>query len=336
MAAGDAGASAPEPLPSPSPSPATIARTSHSLSAGTAAGHAPDAPSAAGGAAAPGDATTAQAAAQGTAPAAAAPPGSSSDAGGPPEPYRLRAVGHSLGAMSLLMYVLACHRKGRPHHLSRLVLLTPAGFHIDIPGVAWLVVWWLPPLARGLRWAWRSFAWGFFIPTFFARLLAFKLVHDVHRHPSLAAVLRALASGLLGGDISQWDRALQMPHYNARDMPAVSLDQLLHVCQLVRARRFVAYDHGSAAANQREHGTPQPPDLAAQYWRLAGLPIDLVAGTRDGIIPPANVRAHKAAMEAAGLAPSYREFAFGHLDFTFAVKEELKMYMLRLLKKEVP
>jgi hypothetical protein len=29
---------------------------------------------------------------------------------------------------------------------------------------------------------------------------------------------------LLSDDASQWDRALQMPHYGAKDMPAVSLD----------------------------------------------------------------------------------------------------------------
>ena len=30
---------------------------------------------------------------------------------------------------------------------------------------------------------------------------------------------------------------------------------------------------------------------------------------------------------------TYKEFDFGHLDFTFAVKEDLKLYLLRLLRK---
>lgn len=86
----------------------------------------------------------------------------------------------------------------------------------------------------------------------------------------------------------------------------------------------------------KHYGAPQPPDIAGEYWRLAagGLPVDLVAGRRDGVIPPANVRAHLAAMQAAGVSVSYKEFEhMGHLDFTFAAKEELKMYMLRLLRK---
>ncbi len=63
-----------------------------------------------------------------------------------------------------------------------------------------------------------------------------------------------------------------------------------------------------------------------------GVPVDLVAGAHDGIIPPQNVRKHYEAMRAAGVAVSYKEFDFGHLDFTFAVKEELKRYLMRLLK----
>lgn len=53
--------------------------------------------------------------------------------GGVPEPYRLRAVAHSLGGASLLVYAVMCRRLGRPHHLYRIILLTPAGFLEKIP-----------------------------------------------------------------------------------------------------------------------------------------------------------------------------------------------------------
>ncbi len=49
------------------------------------------------------------------------------------EPYRLRAVGHSLGGASLLIYAVTRSMKGRPTHLSRLILLTPAGFQQNYP-----------------------------------------------------------------------------------------------------------------------------------------------------------------------------------------------------------
>lgn len=54
-------------------------------------------------------------------------------AGGLPEPYRLRAVGHSLGGASLLIYAVMCRRLNRPHHIYRLILLTPAGFLQKLP-----------------------------------------------------------------------------------------------------------------------------------------------------------------------------------------------------------
>ena len=57
---------------------------------------------------------------------------------------------------------------------------------------------------------------------------------------------------LLNGDASQWDRALQMPHYNARAMPAISFHTGVHLIQWARTGRFTLYNYGSAAANRWE------------------------------------------------------------------------------------
>jgi hypothetical protein len=66
-------------------------------------------------------------------------------------PYRLQAVGHSLGAATLLIYAVTCCMRGEPHRLRRLVLMSPAGFHPEIPLVGWAGGW----LAgfRGCHWA---------------------------------------------------------------------------------------------------------------------------------------------------------------------------------------
>jgi hypothetical protein len=42
----------------------------------------------------------------------------------------------------------------------------------------------------------------------------------------MADLARALMSGFFGGDASQWERALLMPHYSAAGMPACSLHQV--------------------------------------------------------------------------------------------------------------
>ncbi len=46
----------------------------------------------------------------------------------------------------------------------------------------------------------------------------------------------------------------------------------------------------------------------------------LVAGEHDGVIPASNIRYHHAAMSSAGMDVSYREFDYGHMDFTFSAK----------------
>ena len=60
-----------------------------------------------------------------------------------PSACRLRAVAHSLGGAALLMYAVMRRRQQRPHHLARLILLTPAGFLKNIP-----IVGALPRTAR--------------------------------------------------------------------------------------------------------------------------------------------------------------------------------------------
>ena len=125
-----------------------------------------------------------------------------------------------------------------------------------------------------------------------------------------------------------------MPHYNARAMPAVSLHQALHFTQLHRSGRFMLFDYGSRAANLARYGRPTPPDVAAEYWRL-DVPVDVAAGAHDGVIPPANVERHVAAMRAAGVAASFRVFALGHLEFVLPAhrsRDELRYYVLSRLR----
>jgi hypothetical protein len=149
-----------------------------------------------------------------------------------------------------------------------------------------------------------------YIPTSAARNLTFKFMLEFARLPALGDLLRAFMRAALNGDRSQWDRAVQLPHYNARSMPAVSLHQGLHFVQLWRSGRFRLFDYGSRPANLARYGQPAPPDIAAEYWRL-DVPVDICAGSHDGVIPPANVRRHVDAMRGAGVDVTYREFEFG-------------------------
>ena len=54
----------------------------------------------------------------------------------------------------------------------------------------------------------------------------------------------------------------------------------------------------------------------SEQYDLLKMRIDICAGRSDGIIPPANITMHHAAMVAGGCDVHLEEFDCGHLDFT--------------------
>ncbi|KAL4539401.1 hypothetical protein Ndes2437B_g02221 [Nannochloris sp. 'desiccata'] len=248
------------------------------------------------------------------------------------EPYHLQAVGHSLGGAALIIYAVMCKVLGRQHHLSRLVLLTPGGFHKRYPKVALPFMYIIPVLMKLLNF-WRpGVGCPAYIPSSLLRYITFKLTVDLQHVPALNELTRAGLRLLLNGDASEWDQALQMPHYAVASMPAISLHTGSHLMQLMSAKKFLLYDYGSLAANRKHYGTDVPPDVAAHYHLLQGLPIDLVAGRSDGVIAREDVETHYEAMKAAGLEVTLKELDVGHLDVTFAVKDEVQHYVMSRLK----
>ena len=71
--------------------------------------------------------------------------------------------------------------------------------------------------------------------------------------------------------------------------------------------------------------------MSASY-SLIDCPVDLLAGRADGVIAAENVREHYKWMQRASCDVTYKEFNFGHLDFTFALKEELVYYVQSRLR----
>jgi hypothetical protein len=64
------------------------------------------------------------------------------------------------------------------------------------------------------------------LPTYAARGFFFSGLLELARLPAMADLARAAMSAFFGGDASQWERALVMPHYSAAGMPACSLHQV--------------------------------------------------------------------------------------------------------------
>jgi hypothetical protein len=112
-----------------------------------------------------------------------------------PTPYVLTAVGHSLGGAQLLMYTVMQLRRREKHRLSRLVLLTPAGFVKKVPFLLAPISWCLPALTWMAR---RLFRDGlcvpFMIPTNWARSLFWDLGADLKSVPALGKLIRCACS----------------------------------------------------------------------------------------------------------------------------------------------
>ncbi|XP_050255656.1 uncharacterized protein LOC126701540 isoform X1 [Quercus robur] len=245
------------------------------------------------------------------------------------QPYKLCAICHSLGGAAILMYVITRRIEEKPHRLSRLILLSPAGFHQDSTFVFTVVEYFFLMFGPFLA----PFVPAFYIPTRFFRMLLNKLARDFHNYPAVGGLVQTLMSYVVGGDSSNWIGVLGLPHYNMNDMPGVSFHLALHLAQMKHTGKFRMYDYGRSA-NMEVYGSPEPLDLG-EYYGLIDIPVDLVAGHKDKVIRPSMVRKHYKVMKNSGVDVSYNEFEYAHLDFTFSHREELLTYVMsRLLLVE--
>ncbi|KAJ8752709.1 hypothetical protein K2173_007019 [Erythroxylum novogranatense] len=242
------------------------------------------------------------------------------------QPYKLCAICHSLGGAAMLMYIITRRIEEKPHRLSRMILLSPAGFHHDsnlvFTAIEYLFFLLAPVLAYIVP--------AFYIPTRFFRMLLNKLARDFHNYPAIGGLVQTLMSYVVGGDSSNWVGVLGLPHYNMNDMPGVSFYVAHHLAQMKHSKKFRMFDYGSASANMEVYGAPEPLDLGEYYW-LIDIPVDLVAGRKDNVIRTSMVRKHYKLMKDAGVNVSYSEFEYAHLDFTFSHREELLAYVVSRL-----
>ncbi|KAH9623245.1 hypothetical protein KSS87_011367 [Heliosperma pusillum] len=249
------------------------------------------------------------------------------------QPYNLCAICHSLGGAGILMYVVTRRLEQKPHRLSRLILLSPAGFHADSNLAFTLVEYMFLALAPIMV----KLVPAFYIPTRFFRMLLNKLARDFHNYPAVGGLVQTLMSYVVGGDSSNWVGVLGLPHYNMNDMPGVSFYVALHLAQMKRSGKFKMFDYGSRKANMEVYESPEPLDLG-EYYGLIDIPVDLVAGKKDKVIRPSMVRKHYDLMNEAGVDVSYTEYEYAHLDFTFSHREELLAYVMSRLQlvKSIP
>ena len=117
------------------------------------------------------------------------------------------------------------------------------------------------------------------------------MARDFQNYPALGGLVQTLCSYTVGGDSSNWVEALGQTHYNMYDMPGVAYRVVVHLAQMRRSNHFQMYDFGSVSANMEAYGTPHPLNIGANY-AVIDIPVDVVAGRKDKLIPRAMVRRH--------------------------------------------
>ena len=99
----------------------------------------------------------------------------------------------------------------------------------------------------------------------------------------------------------------------------------------------VRVDHGSAAKNEAAYGVAAPPDLLAQYGRIA-VPCHFIMGLDDKLIAPNNVLKHFNALRASRPDLAFLHASpkgFGHVDFTLGCDDELISTVMEIFRRDL-
>eukprot|EP00271_Cylindrocystis_brebissonii_P015310 TRINITY_DN3778_c0_g3_i1.p1 TRINITY_DN3778_c0_g3~~TRINITY_DN3778_c0_g3_i1.p1 ORF type:complete len:883 (+),score=143.64 TRINITY_DN3778_c0_g3_i1:597-3245(+) len=243
------------------------------------------------------------------------------------QPYRLSVVAHSLGGAAVMLYVVAQRRKQEAHRFTRIILLSPAGFHEKTPFLFDVLVVLMPVIIPVMS----RIMPGVYIPTNILRSLFHRLAQDFQNLPGLGALVQTVISRfVLGGDSSDWVGAFRQPHYNVHDMPGIALKAGVHLGQMKAAKSFMMFDYGSVQHNLEAYGQPSPVCVSDLY-NLVDVPVDVVSGKFDKLIPTSMVVKHHEALIAAGRVSSFVELGYAHLDFTFKQGQSSLAYVMSRL-----
>ena len=237
----------------------------------------------------------------------------------------ITGVAHSMGAAVLQMYVVLSNLYQKEHHLHRVILLSPAGVHRQVPSYFRI----LGPILRYTVIPLGLFDRGIRIPYSFKILVA-KLFEDVKRFPATRDLMTMVMSSFLLGGAS-----LASPLKHVHNLPytltATSAGVMKHLYQIWRTDRFACYDYGREK-NMQLYGEVSPPSILENFSRV-DIPFFYVTGSEDRLIPAENVLVQYRALKA--VSPSlahYKTFPnLGHIEFVYGMNDRVISYVMLLL-----
>uniref|UniRef100_A0A7S4KLP2 PDZ domain-containing protein n=1 Tax=Guillardia theta TaxID=55529 RepID=A0A7S4KLP2_GUITH len=233
-----------------------------------------------------------------------------------PCPIDITLVAHSMGAAASLIYLVNKRRAGHPHRLSRMVLMSPAGYHHRIPRAC---RYFGPVLKRLVK---MSGVYTLSIPSQSARNLSRKLMQDAVSLPALRDLIYSCGEMFLGGDF----KATVHSHVSMvtdNMIAGTSSKVFLQFWNNYVKKRFLSFDYGPEV-NLRVYGTETPVDYMAHY-HLIDIPIHFMAGLNDNLIPAKDCFKHYKALYrvSPSLATCKPLAGRGHIDFTYGMDQEI-------------
>jgi len=239
--------------------------------------------------------------------------------------FELICVAHSMGGMAALMYIIQSRMDKKWHGLSKAILLSPAGIHVDAPPLA---RWGAPIIDIALKFL--PFVHCLRFPSNFMRVLSAKVMEDVKSTNQTRDLFTYIATMLIGGSVE--DHSLNRVNAVRWIFTGTPVNVFRHFRQLISSKSFRAYNYGKKR-NLQEYGSPTPPCYYDHYDKI-DIPVYYMMGLIDNLIRPANVIAHF--QQHAAYHPDkafLRAFAdAGHVEFTLGVSEEMTNVILDCIR----
>ena len=241
--------------------------------------------------------------------------------------FTITVVAHSMGAGTILAYLTHSKLSNQPHHLSKAILLAPAGNHHKIPRI-------LNILSRGMPLV-KPFLSYFGFTTRTNKILVAKLVQDLNNHPALRSLMAVLVSKLILGGQSNNSPFQYVHNLVYHIFQGTSVNVVEHFIQMVRTGEFRAFDHGNAKENMKHYGQPKPWNFLKKYHLIdPTIPIHIVYGDDDRVIPADNVLKHATELlkhHDPRMVHVKKFTDCGHLELTFGCNVKIINYVLNAI-----
>lgn len=221
-------------------------------------------------------------------------------------------IGHSMGGMTLSMYVIWQRLRNRPHYLNKAILLSPAGIHFNVP---------LPV---------KTFGWIFTnvlnkvtdhlaVPNILIDCFS-KLHTDIKSLPATSDLVTYLTSKVMGGkafgESPIGKSAKIISSMLLFGFPIELVDQFYY--SLYRAKKFQAYDYKDKKKNMEAYGSERPLNYLENY-HLIDIDIHYFISMNDFLIRADDIIEHYNVLKRyqPHLAHLKLFEGYSHIDFNY-------------------